>query len=471
MISLQVSLLEAHMTDLRRYLFSDHGNERAAYVLFGSAATRATSQVSATRLMVSHSIEFVSQDAMVSSSPWEVTWQTSDVIRKLKIADDRKLTLGIAHNHSSGECHFSHVDDSNESDLVRTFQNRNGPDCHLASLLLTPDQQWCARLWLSPTEYVDASELRTIGTRFDIIHCDHLDDESSPAFLDRQALAFGRAFNQQLGRLKAVIVGCGGTGSAVAVLLARLGVGSISLIDQDVVEETNLNRLHGATRSDALSDQSKVDVVARAIDAIGLGTSIQTHKGWVSDVACRDILKSAHVVFGCTDDNVGRILLNRFAYAYQIPVIDMGLAVQLSNSNAPIVQAMDGRVTVLLPGDACLLCRGVIDPRRASEESLKRQNPDEYEKRKLEAYVLGEQNPNPAVVTFTTELACMAIGEMIHRLQGYRGETGATPNRVRLFHRMMDLRPSRNPDPDCRVCGQPINWCRGDTEPFLGIVA
>jgi molybdopterin/thiamine biosynthesis adenylyltransferase len=471
MTALWVSLLESHLSELRRHLFRDQENERAAYVFFGTASIGETKLSAPARLLVSHAVEYIQPEAMISSSPSDVTWETSDVIKRLKVAQGRKLILGIVHNHIGGTCEFSQTDDANESELVRTFQNRNGSDCLLASILLTPDNKWRARLWLSPTKCIDACELRTVGDRIKIAHPDDLSSSSLPAFLDRQVLAFGQAFNQQLRRLRIAIVGCGGTGSAVAMLLARLGVRSVALIDSDTVEESNLNRLHGANRSDALTHQSKVGTVARAIAAIDLETKVSTHNGWVSDLGCRDILKGAHIIFGCTDDNAGRILLNRFAYAYQIPVIDMGLAVQLSDSDRPDVQAMDGRVTVMVPGDACLLCRGVIDARRASEESLKRKNPTEYERRKSEAYVLGEQDPSPAVVTFTTELACMAVNEMIHRMQGYRGETGSTANRVRLFHRMLDLRPSRRPDPDCRVCGQQLNWCRGDIEPFLGIVA
>jgi len=468
---LLISLLDRHVTDLRKHLFANASKEHAAYVLFGRAWIGETTWgVHSAHLLVSHSVEQVLPEAVLRSSPSEISWSTNDVVQKLKLADGRGLALGIVHNHCFGNGKFSRIDDQNESDLTRTLQNRNGSNCHLASLLLTPDGELRGRLWLSPSSFVDAAEIRTIGGHFKY---EFVTDESLSlaAFLDRQVLALGPAFAQKLKRLRVVVAGCGGTGSAVAMLLARLGVGSIALIDDDIVEETNLNRLHGATLSDVAARRPKVEVVGRSISALGLNTQVVSHKGWLSDAICRDTLKSAHLVFGCTDDHAGRIFLNRLAYAYQIPVIDMGLAIQLTNSNPPAVQAMDGRVTVLIPGEACLLCRGVIDPRRASEEALRRQNPAEYERRKLEAYVLGEQEPSPAVITFTTELACMAVNEMIQRIQGYRGAGGETANRVRLFHRMIDLRPAGTSDAECRVCGQQINWSRGDTEPFLGIVS
>jgi molybdopterin/thiamine biosynthesis adenylyltransferase len=47
------------------------------------------------------------------------------------------------------------------------------------------------------------------------------------AAFQRQALAFGQALNQDLVALRVGVIGCGGTGSAVAMLLARLGVGQI----------------------------------------------------------------------------------------------------------------------------------------------------------------------------------------------------------------------------------------------------
>jgi molybdopterin/thiamine biosynthesis adenylyltransferase len=175
-------------------------------------------------------------------------------------------------------------------------------------------------------------------------------------------------------------------------------------------------------------------------------------------------------VFGCTDDHEGRFLLNRFAYFYLAPVIDLGLAIQVTNSDPPRVQALDGRVTVLFPGNPCLISRGIVDPRRALAEALKRTNPREYEKRKAEAYVLGEGDPNPAVVTFTTEVATMAVNELLHRITGYRGIGGENAQRVRLFHRMHDLRPGVESQEDCAVCGSDDSWGLGDTEPFLGRV-
>jgi molybdopterin/thiamine biosynthesis adenylyltransferase len=161
-------------------------------------------------------------------------------------------------------------------------------------------------------------------------------------------------------------------------------------------------------------------------------------------------------------------------YYYATPVFDMGLAIEVSQEETPNFQALDGRVTVLAaaPGHTCLLCREVINPIAARDEALKRSNPDEYERRKAEAYVIGEGNPSPAVVLFTTEVAIMAMQEVVHRLQGFRGEDGAAAHRVRKFHLMTDRKPAATPNPNCPVCGTVGFqwWGRGDVMPFLNLV-
>jgi molybdopterin/thiamine biosynthesis adenylyltransferase len=282
----------------------------------------------------------------------------------------------------------------------------------------------------------------------------------------RQALAFGESINSQLRSLRVAVVGCGGTGSATAMLLARLGVGHLVLFDEDIVESTNLNRLHGARQADADAMRFKVDVLAREISEMGLGVRVVPIRHWVGDVTCRDALKSCDVIFGCTDDNEGRLLLNRLAYFYLIPVIDMGLAIEPQPVGGG-VRELSGRCTVLAPGGACLLCRKIVDPVLAREEELRRRNPVEYERQKREAYVRGGGNPAPAVVTFTTATASMAIDELLQALSNFRGSEGWAWQRVRRFDLMKDRMPGAPQNDDCAICADSTYWGLGDVDPFL----
>ena len=118
------------------------------------------------------------------------------------------------------------------------------------------------------------------------------------------------------------------------------------------------------------------------------------------------------------------MLLNRFAYFYLVPVIDMGIDIGLGDRR---ILGADARVTTVQPGARCLLCRNVIDTARAHAEHLERIDPVEYKRRVRGTLRARRRQLHPAVVHFTTDAAAMAIDELIHRLTGYRsgGSSGA----------------------------------------------
>ena len=74
----------------------------------------------------------------------------------------------------------------------------------------------------------------------------------------------GRSGLQRLQSAKIAVVGTGGVGSAAAYFLASLGLGQLTLIDQDIVEETNLHRLLGFDQGDL--HRPKAEVLSRKID-------------------------------------------------------------------------------------------------------------------------------------------------------------------------------------------------------------
>ncbi|MEX2166679.1 MAG: ThiF family adenylyltransferase [Methyloceanibacter sp.] len=465
-----LTLRGEHLAELRDHLLRGDGCEHAAYLLCNVASIRHDPwERQAHRKYLSAKVIPVPDDQVIESTPALVTWSTVSFVHALKEAAANNQVIAVVHNHPPGMIGFSEQDDANEPDLVRLAVNRNGPGTNILSLILTADGQLAGRVWLLPRPYAHEPlrTIRVIGEGWHL-HYQGRGQESPLPALHRQALAFGDALNHDLRKLRIAIVGCGGTGSAVAMLLARLGVGQIALIDNDIVDQTNLNRLHGARQADADAMRPKVEVVAHAITELGLGVRAVPVEVLVGDPACRDALRSCDLIFGCTDDHEGRLYLNRFAHYYLTPVIDIGLAMDVDDGTPPSVKALDGRVTVIAPGHTCLLCRGVINPEIARGEAMKRESPEEYEQRKAEAYVIGEGNPAPAVVTFTTELACMGVNELLHRLQGFRGPDGATANRVRKFHLGEDRRPGHKPGPACPVCSGNALWGKGDVDPFLG---
>src|SRR6185369_8360622 len=313
--------------------------------------------------------------------------------------------------HPGSTAFFSEQDTANETKLARTAAVKGV--LGLVSIVIGGDGSIRARLWRGDAPPVDAVNVQRVGGRFTRWTMDAA-VAANTEHLDRQARLFGLSFNPTLRGLRIAIVGLGGTGSAVAMLLARLGVGYLLLLDDDVVETSNLNRVHGSRRSDVDELLAKVSLAEREIAAAGLGTQVVTRKAWANSREMRDAIKSCDFVFGCTDDHSGRAMLNRLAYYYGIPVIDVGLRMAAAREGHDI----NGRVTTLSPGRPCLLCSGVINPRRAAEEALERADPEEFSKRKAEAYVIGAGDPAPAVVTFTTEMACVAVNEMVDAITG-----------------------------------------------------
>lgn len=347
------------------------------------------------------------------------------------------------------------------------FNNIEG-NGNLLSLKISENGEITGKAWAPDLTSTEVNFIRVIGKRFSFYYPEKYELVPREEF-HRQQLAFGPTINSDFSKLKVGIIGCGATGSATAHLLTRLGVGQLLLIDNDHVERTNLNRLYGATLNDV--GKSKVEVLKDFLVNIGLGTRIISIHNWVGTAQCRDYLKSCDVIFGCTDDNTGRIFLNRLAFFYYIPVFDMGVDIDPSLTEPGRLQTLQGRVTVVTPGVTCLICRNVIDMEKARNESIKRTDPIRYEKLVVnDGYVKRENNPSPAVITFTTEVATMALNEFINRLTGFK--QGRAENSImRFFDKSTDQKPGSNPQEYCPVCSNAKLWGLGDIQPFMDMIS
>jgi molybdopterin/thiamine biosynthesis adenylyltransferase len=457
-----------HLHVLKSAIRPANGHERVAYLLMGTATIgRDPWSGHPVRKFLSYEVIPGAAEDVVSSSDVHVKCRTRTFARVIKRANDEGLAVGVVHSHPNSLEVFSPQDDSDEPHLVQLAQNRNGEEAEVLSVVLTGNDQLFGRVWTSPSRFTPLDLILVVGDRLEM-HYRGRAEGQTPDQLHRQALAFGQALQADLAKLRVGIVGCGATGSAVAMLLARMGVQKFFVIDRDHAEITNLSRLHGASIRDAAARIPKVDILKRHLEEMGLGASVRTANQWVGHPDCRDGLRSCDVVFGCTDDHDGRLFLNRFAYFYDIPVFDMGIKIHVSDEDPPRIEDASGRVTILLPGTRCLLCRNIVNPRRAAEEQLKREDPGEYEWRRQrgQQYVEGNDEPQPAIVTLTTDVACMAVDELVQRLTGYRN-TESISNRVRKYHLSADKRPGPANRELCSICLATTYWGRGDMTPFL----
>ena len=168
---------------------------------------------------------------------------------------------------------------------------------------------------------------------------------------------WGNEAQSLLMRLQFGIVGVGSVGSIVAEALARIGVTRITLIDPDVVEAHNLDRLIHSTTEDIGS--LKVDVsregiqastTAETIDVISISKPIQTTSAYLAALDC-DFL------FSCVDRPVARDVLNHIANSHLIPVIDGGVAIEMQ-TNRDILSSAHWRAHIISPYHRCLRCNG-----------------------------------------------------------------------------------------------------------------
>ena len=127
----------------------------------------------------------------------------------------------------------------------------------------------------------------------------------------RQVLfpGIGEAGQQLLRRAHVAIVGVGATGAATAGLLARAGVGHLTLIDRDFVEPSNLQRQTLFDEDDARAALPKAEAARRHLARINSGVHVTAHIADLVPLNAADLL-SADLVLDCTDNFETRYLIN-----------------------------------------------------------------------------------------------------------------------------------------------------------------
>jgi molybdopterin-synthase adenylyltransferase len=145
-----------------------------------------------------------------------------------------------------------------------------------------------------------------------------LDDRYS-----RQVLfcGVGSEGQQRLAASRVVIVGCGATGSVLASLLARAGVGTIRIIDRDYVEPSNLQRQALFDEQDAAESVPKAIAAARKITALNSQIVVEPHVADLTPSNIAALLEGSQLILDGTDNFETRYLLNDFAVKNSLPWI------------------------------------------------------------------------------------------------------------------------------------------------------
>jgi molybdopterin-synthase adenylyltransferase len=155
---------------------------------------------------------------------------------------------------------------------------------------------------------------------------DHPAGTPAPDWTDRysrQVLfrGIGEKGQRKLGAARIAIVGCGATGSALAGLLARAGVGHLRIIDRDYVEPSNLQRQSLFDENDAAESLPKAIAAARKIGAMNSSVEVEPKVEDLVPSNVEGLLEGSDLILDGTDNFETRYLINDYAVERSVPWI------------------------------------------------------------------------------------------------------------------------------------------------------
>lgn len=451
--NVSVRMTSRHQAQLLDHLFPGDGREAVALAVCGHSEgpTRNT--------LLVQQIELVPYSVCHRAADF-ITWPTDYVLRLLDRAAEQGLRIIKFHSHPGGFPEFSGQDDRSDRSLFPFVSNWTGEGAMNASIVVLPGGRMFGRSVGANGSFHQLSCIAVTGDDLSLWYPEC--GLAVPEFAKRHAQLFGAGTTRTMRQLRIGVVGCSGTGSIVMLQLAHLGVGHLVLVDPDVVEEKNLNRIPGASMQAALNREYKVDVARRYIEALGLGTEVATIASQLGTPEAVRAVADCDIVFGCMDGAEGRHLLNRLATFYLLPYFDLGVRLDADGSGG--VDQVCGTVHYIQPGGSSLLSRGVFTLEEVRAEGLRRADPDAYREQLHSKYIVGVQEERPAVISVNMQVASMAVNEMLARIHPFREEpnTRYAANRLSLKHGEMFNEPDGAP---CPLLSRHAG--RGDVSPLL----
>ncbi|WP_408439247.1 HesA/MoeB/ThiF family protein [Paraburkholderia sediminicola] len=391
-----------------------------------------------------------------------MTWSTQRLVPLLEKAARHDLGILKIHSHPGGFRDFSSIDDEADKDLFNSVFGWTDSTFPHASAVMLPDGSMFGRAIQPDGSFQPIDSILVPG---DNLHFWTAKQGGSvPSFAKRHAQLFGAGTTRRLREMSVAVVGCSGTGSPVIEQLARLGVGRLVIVDSDHIEDKNLNRILNATREDAYLRRPKVEVMARAIAAMGFGTELEIIAADLATPRAIRAVAACDVVFGCMDGVEGRHLLNRLAAFYVLPYFDLGVKLEADGQGS--VSEACGAVHYIRPDGSTLLDRKVYTAAQLKSAGLKRTDPKAYREQVKVGYIKGVAEDRPAVISINMQMASTAVNEFLARLHPYRYDDNAEFAVVRKsFIQGADYKETEGPSFGTFTA----NVGKGDVRPLLSM--
>ena len=420
----RLTIPEGLYAKLQGHLFPGDGDEHGAIILAGTCESdRGLRLVAREVHLAKDGVDYV--PGKRGYRMLKAEFIQSRILR----ARDRRLAYLAIHNHGGTDSVGFSRDDtaSHERSYPALLDIARGMP---VGALVFARAAVAGNLWFPGCARAPLSRATIVG------HCRQLlfpmpeTQVAAVGMYDRQSRLFGDAGQELLRRTRVGIVGLGGAGSILAELLGRLGVGEFVLADPDRAEVTNLPRLIGARRRDAVGPswvprviadrlrEPKVRVATRNIRRANRDARIEAmaRDFLDEDVAAR--FTDCDFLFLAADTMAARLLFNAIVHQYGIPGIQVG---------AKIPVADDGSVgnvfcvsRMVTPEQGCLWCNGLINPGRLQDEAVPEAARRGY------AYLNDPAVVAPSVVTMNAIACAHAADDFLFHLTGLKYDDAET---------------------------------------------
>lgn len=405
-------LKESTHKSLKEHLYPGNNLEFAAIMLchYGQGKT-------GFRFMVKEVIT-ISADKCNEQKSNYLSWAFADYMnpKKIEEIDKKGLSIITIHSHPNGYNKFSKTDDKNDKELFHSINHWFDDERLNGSAIMLPNGEIIART-VNKGVFNPIQKILIVGENIKIWQQSKKNNKI-PDYGLKISQTFGKGTFNLLRELRVGVVGCSGTGSIIVELLTRNCVGKLVLVDPDVVEEKNLNRIINTKKTDVEDKIYKVETLKKAISETGIDIKVDTYIKDTRNKGVIEALTDCDIIFGCVDSAIGRYHLECIATAYFIPYFDIGVYLE-ADSKGGIIQA-DVAAHYIHPESSSLITRGVYTSEQLTSEGWKKDNKDYYEKNKMAGYLKAVGEDQPAVISVNMQASCLAFNDFLARLHRFR---------------------------------------------------
>ena len=412
---------------LLNHLFPGDGLEAAAILLCNQGTGKRHHRLMVMDILYpSHNLSERKEDF--------VSWHFLDFFPPHKISniDQSGQSVVTIHSHPNGCGKFSELDDRNDRELFHSVCNWFDDGRPNGSAIMLSNGQIKARTVDAHGMFRAMPTVSVVGENIHIWKRHKFQAET--AYQDKITQTLGKGTLDLLRTMRIGVIGCSGTGSIIIELLVRNCIGELVIVDDDIVEEKNLNRLINSTIDAAHKEQPKVLAIKQAIQKIGMGTKVDAYQELTDSPDVVSALIDCDVIFGCVDSAFGRYHLDCLASAYLIPYFDVGVYLEADGKGG--ITAADAVSHYIQPEGESLLSRGAYTMEQVTAENWRRKDSDYYQQQRIAGYLAAVDEEQPAVISVNMQAACLAFNDFMARIHAYRFDSNDefATQRFRLVH-------------------------------------